>query len=205
MGSGQLLVQLATDTVRDSVSDETGDALMMRVARRDAAAFRTLIDQHASMVHRIAYRMLLDASEAEDIAQEAMLRLWNQAPNWQAGSTGVAAWLNRVAVNLCFDRLRRRKFVSDADIPDLEDEDPRADRLIDAARLREATIACVQALPERQRAAIILTYYEDQSNGVAAQCLDMNIKAFESLLLRARRALRDAMTETGLMGEGGAQ
>jgi RNA polymerase sigma factor (sigma-70 family) len=170
--------------------DDGDDALMARVALRDGAAFRMLIDAYAARPHRIAYRMLGDATEAEDIAQEALLRLWNQAAKWQSGGAGVSAWLGRVATNLCLDRLRRRKFATDEAVPERADETPGADEQMDEARLRVRTVEAVQALPDRQRAAIILTYYEDYSNMAAAEALDMNIKAFESLLLRARTALR---------------
>lgn len=173
--------------------DENDDALMARVALRDGAAFRTLIDAYAVRPHRIAYRMLGDATEAEDIAQEALLRLWSQAEKWQPGGAGVSAWLGRVATNLCLDRLRRRKFASDEAVPERADNALGADEAIDEGRLRAQTVAAVQALPDRQRAAIILTYYEDYSNMAAAGALDMNIKAFESLLLRARTALRTAL------------
>lgn len=90
--------------------NEDDDALMARVALRDGVAFRKLIDAYAMRAHRIAYRMLGDATEAEDVAQEALLRLWNQAMKWHPGGAGVSAWLGRVATNLCLDRLRRRKF-----------------------------------------------------------------------------------------------
>ena len=173
--------------------DESDDALMARVALRDGAAFARLVNIHATRPQRIAYRMLGDASEAEDIAQEAMLRLWDNAPKWQAGGAGVAAWLGRVATNLCLDRLRRRKFASDDAVPERADDRPLADEVIDDEALRARTAAAVRALPDRQRAAIILTYYEDYPNMAAASALDMNIKAFESLLLRARAALRLAL------------
>jgi RNA polymerase sigma factor (sigma-70 family) len=169
------------------------DALMQRVAARDAAAFRCLIDSHAPRAHRMAWRMLGDGSEAEDVAQETMLRLWSHAAAWQGGGPGVGAWTARVAMNLCLDRLRRRKFQSDDEVPERADESAGADQMIDDARMRAKTMAAIEALPERQRAAIVLTYYEDLPNIMAAQTLDMNIKAFESLLLRARSALRAAL------------
>lgn len=175
------------------------DALMSRVAARDGAAFRVLVDVHAAAVHRIAYRMTGDASEAEDIAQETMLRLWEHASRWQASGPGVGPWLKRVAVNLCLDRLRRRRWKSDEEVPERADEAPLADAMIDAAQTGERTRAAVLALPERQRAAIILTYYEELSNAAAAAMLDMNIKAFESLLLRARAALRQSCQAEGLI------
>jgi RNA polymerase sigma factor (sigma-70 family) len=176
-----------------AVDGDSDDALMARVAARDGAAFRQLVSAHGARPHRIAFRMLGDAAEAEDIAQEALLRLWDHASRWRSDGPGVAAWLTRVATNLCLDRLRRRRFASDDAIPERVDEAPLADAMMDEARLREKTVAAVQALPERQRAAIILTYYEDCSNMAAAAALDMNIKAFESLLLRARAALRTAL------------
>lgn len=178
--------------------------LMVRVAARDADAFRALIEAHAGKAHRIGWRMLGDAVEAEDVAQEAMLKLWEQAGKWQAGGSGVAAWLNRVATNLCLDRLRRRRFSSDQDVPERVDETPLADAQMDADWMRDRAMLAVQALPDRQRAAIVLTYYEDCSNLAAAEILGLNIKAFESLLLRARQALKAGLDDVRAAFAGGA-
>ncbi|MBA3898073.1 MAG: sigma-70 family RNA polymerase sigma factor [Sphingomonadaceae bacterium] len=172
---------------------EGDDALMARIVRRDASAFRSVIDGHAATLHRIAWRMTGDAAEAEDVAQETLLRLWQHAARWQAGGTGVAAWLHRVAVNLCLDRLRKKRFASDQEAPERVDESPAAPETIDEERRRARVVAAIGALPDRQRAAIVLTYYEDQPNALAAEAMEMNIKAFESLLLRARGALARAL------------
>lgn len=179
--------------VPPNAAPQSDDALMARVAGRDVAAFRLLVDRHAEPLRRIGYRLIGDASEAEDLAQEALLRLWRDAARWQQGRAGVAAWLSRVVVNLCLDRLRRKKFGSDAEVPDRADEAPLAPEAIDAAQLRAATVAAIAALPDRQRAAIVLTYYEEKTNQMAADAMDMKLKAFESLLLRARAALRIAL------------
>ncbi|MFX8938073.1 sigma-70 family RNA polymerase sigma factor, partial [Acinetobacter baumannii] len=80
--------------------------------------FRVLVEVHAKRPHRIAWRMLGDAAEAEDVAQEACLRLWKEAPRWNSAGGGVPAWLARVATNLCLDRLRRRARMSDEDVPE---------------------------------------------------------------------------------------
>lgn len=189
---------MATHAVRYDEGECNDDALMARVARRDADAFRALVNAHSAVPHRIAWRMVGDRADAEDIAQEALLRLWDTAPRWRAGGSGVAAWLTRVAVNLSLDRLRRRRFASDAEPPDRADEAPLADTVIAHGQLAQATRAAIAALPDRQRAAIVLTYYEDLSNSGAATMLDMNIKAFESLLLRARRALADDLRARGI-------
>jgi RNA polymerase sigma factor (sigma-70 family) len=174
---------------------EDDDGLMRRVAARDGDAFRQLARLHAARPHRIAWRMLGDGVEAEDVAQEAMLRLWRDAGNWRPGGSGVAAWLTRVATNLCLDRLRARARLSGEEVPERADEAPLADVAIEADETRGAVIAAMDRLPERQRAAVVLTYYEELSNADAAAMLEMNIKAFESLLLRARRALKDMLVE----------
>lgn len=166
------------------------DAAMARVAARDHAAFRALVDAHARAVHALAWRLTGDAAAAEDIAQEAMLRLWDHADRWRPGGPGVGAWLRRVATNLAFDRARRGRFIVDAEMPERADEAPLADELIDRERMQQAAHRAVMALPDRQRAAIVLTYFEELPNTEAAEVMEMNIKAFESLLLRARTALR---------------
>lgn len=181
---------------RDQRADD--DALMARVASRDRGAFRMLVEAHAAVPHRVAWRMIGDAFEAEDIAQEALLKLWEHAARWQPGGAGVAAWLTRVAVNQCLDRLRRRRFASDEAVPERADDAPGADEALDTEWTRAAAKACVGALPDQQRAAIVLTYYEDMPNMMAAETLEMNIKAFESLLFRARKALRLAFEARGL-------
>src|SRR5688500_10003598 len=167
------------------------DTLMARVAVRDADAFRALAERHGPLPYRIAWRMTGDAAEAEDLAQEALLRLWDKAPQWRAGGSGVGAWLTRVAMNLSLDRLRRRRFASGEPVPELADEARLADEVLEAEQAAAAVRAQIAALPERQRAAIVLTYYEDVPNRTAADMLEVNLKAFESLLFRARAALRD--------------
>jgi len=179
---------------------ESDDALMARVAARDTAALKLLADRHAQLPWRIAYRMLADSAEAEDVAQEALLRLWQHADRWQAGGPGVAAWLTRVATNACLDRLRRRRFTSDEAVPERADESALADEAIEEDEVRKAVAECIEALPDRQRAAIVLTYYEERQNKMAAEILAMQLKAFESLLLRARAALRGCVEGKGVAG-----
>lgn len=177
-------------------ADLGDDDLMRAIAAHDGSAFASVAQARSTALYRIAYRMLGDAAEAEDIAQEALLRLWDHAARWRYDGPGIAAWLNRVAMNLCFDRLRRKRFASDEDVPERADQTPSADEQMDENSMRAATIAAIGTLSERQRAAIILTYYEELPNQAAAETLDMNIKAFESLLLRARQTLR-RMLEAG--------
>ena len=194
-----------TSAARETVADSGDDALMARIAGRDAVAFSRVVDGHAAMLHRVAYRMIGDAAEAEDVAQEALLRLWASAERWRPGQAGIAAWLTRVAVNQCLDRLRRRRFASDEPPPERADDAPDAEALVTEEQWRRAALAALGDLSERHRAAIVLTYYEELPNSMAADALEMNLKAFESLLLRARGAMRAALAARGLtslVGEG---
>lgn len=182
-------------TLADCESRQGGDEaeLVAAVARRDAAAFRVLVERHAGVVHALAYRMLGDRHEAEDVVQEALLRLWDGAVLWQPRGGGVPGWLRRVATNLCIDRVRKTGRLSDSPAPEQTDPTPAADTLIDTSRSADRARAALQVLPDRQRAAIVLTYYEEISNAAAADILGLKIKAFESLLVRARAALRERL------------
>ena len=188
---------MASAAIDAFITEPAGDdEVMARILRRDANAFRQIVDVHAIALHRIAFRMIGDAIEAEDIAQESLTRLWQHAGRWQGGGSGIAAWLTRVTMNQCLDRLRRRRFTSEEILPDRRDERPLAPALIEIEQRRESVVAAIAALPDNQRAAIVLTYYEDQPNAVAAENMDMNIKAFESLLFRARTALKRELIDT---------
>lgn len=182
----------------ETVADRD-DALVARMAARDQMALREAYRLFGSKAHGIAWRMLGDASEAQDVTQEAMLKLWQQASDWKAGGKGIGPWLARVTANLCIDRMRRIRPVTGVELPEREDETPGADVRLDEERLAALTHAALLSLPDRQRAAIVLTYYEEQPNSAAAEALDLNIKAFESLLLRARKALREALATRGLV------
>ena len=182
----------------ETVSEPDDVALVKAIARGDASAFRLLIERHASPLHRLAYRMLGDASEAEDVTQETLLRLWDHAPAWTPQGGGLPAWLRRITSNLCLDRLRRRARLSDAPPPDRIDETPSADARFDSHRLSDVAQSALQALSDRQRAAVVLTYYEQLSNMAAADVLGIKVKAFESLLVRARSALKARVAAAGI-------
>lgn len=177
-------------------------ALLAGAANGDARACRALVDAHLGRIKAFAWRLLGDAGEAEDVAQEAFVRLWRQAPNWRAEAR-VGTWLHRVAHNLCIDRLRRRQPVADDDPPDIADPSggPASDRQrVQVARVIEAALA---GLPERQRAAIALVHYQELGNIEAANILGVSVEALESLLSRGRRSLRERLRnkKNDLMGE----
>ena len=162
-------------------------ALLARYAAGDAAAARALVARHLPRLLGFARRMLGDATEAEDVAQEAMLRLWRIAPRWRAGEAQASTWLYRVTANLCTDRLRARR--GGGELPDLADPTPGALAGLMAADRAAALEAALADLPERQRQAVVLRHLEGLSNPEIAEIMDSGLEAVESLIARGRRAL----------------
>ena len=231
---------------RHAIAEGLDDgALMRRVAAGDARALEAVAGRYTPMLFGIAWRMLADAAEAEDVVQETITRAWVNAASWAPVGGGLGAWLRRIATNLCLDRKRRRAFVSDEDVPERVVE-VSLRRLNAETRAREGgrgmhTCTCSigstsppprsSCLPtsapsssaasgqkwppgrspplthrssDRQRAAIVLTYFEGVSNAEAAATLGLGVKAVESLLVRARQGLSRSLAAQGLLTEGSA-
>lgn len=170
----------------------TDDALMARIAEGDARAFEEVVNAHLSRVVAVARRVLGSDSEAEDVAQEALLRLWRQADRWEPGRARITTWLYRVTVNLGIDRLRRRGETVDADPPEQIAEADQQ-RHMEEEELRSQMDAALQSLPERQRIALVLFHYEGLSMAEAAAIMETSVEALESLLARARRTLKQQL------------
>jgi RNA polymerase sigma-70 factor (ECF subfamily) len=169
--------------------------LLNRIGRGDPDAVQAMVARKLPRLLALAARMIGDPAEAEDVAQECFVRLWRQASRWRSGGARIDTWLHRVALNLCYDRLRKRREVAVAILPDRADPGPAPDaRLAEADEARRVAQA-LQALPERQREAILLHYYQDMSNIDAAAVMEISVEALESLLARARRRLRALLGE----------
>lgn len=171
------------------------EALLARIAAGDAAAVRVLTHRKLPRLLALAGRMLDDRTEAEDVAQETMLRAWKQASRWTPGPARFDTWLHRVALNLCYDRLRRRREIPTATLPDRPDEGAAPDRGLEAADTGRRVAAAMGALPDRQREAIVLCHYQDLGAGEAPEVMGVSIDALESLLARGRRALRTRLAD----------
>lgn len=165
---------------------------MERVARGDRAACRTVMDYHLKPVLGLAFRLLGDGAEAEDVAQEAFIRLWQQAPRWRPEAR-VGTWLFQVARNLCIDRLRRRRESIPATLPEVPDSRDTPERAYQRSQVAARVHQAVGALPERQRTAIHLVHFQGMDNREAARMLNVGVRALESLLARGRRTLKDRL------------
>lgn len=182
----------------DTASDVSDEALMALYANGDRSAALALTQRVTPRVLAYASRLLGgDRAEAEDVAQETMLRLWRQAPTWRQGETRVTTWAYRVATNLCIDRQRSRRRqgqVALDDAPDLAEPGPGADARLQAAQRMDALHKALASLPDRQRQAVVLRHIEGLTNPEIAQILEIGVEAVESLTARGKRALAAALS-----------
>jgi len=157
----------------------------------DRAAFDQIVVRHGCFALRVAARLLLDSSAAEDVVQEAMVKAWARADQFDAGRASFTTWLYRIVVNLCVDHRRRRRPLL---LPELTreplDPAPGLDEHVEAQQRRGALLQALQRLPVRQRTVIALVYEEGLSGAQTARILGLSPKAVERLLARARAHLR---------------
>lgn len=173
----------------DAVSELSDEALLVLYAKGDPLAAQVLSRRFLPRVLAHAARVLKDQAEAEDVAQEAMLRLWKIAPDWRAGEAQVTTWMYRVTANLCTDRIRKRRSVPLDSAPEPEDDTPSAGEAMQDAARAQALNAALMELPDRQRQAVALRHLEGLSNPEIAEILDCGVEAVESLIARGKRAL----------------
>ncbi len=174
--------------------------LLARTALGDENAFAALSERHLRRMIAVAQRVLGNAAEADEVAQEAFLRLWRYAPNWDPKGTGsVRTWLSRVVTNLCLDTLRRRRSVSLEEEGDIEDPAMGPVEALGREDRRRLVRRLLLKLPERQRLAIVFSYFEEMSGQEIAAALGVSVGAVESLLVRGREGLRRGMREMGIV------
>jgi RNA polymerase sigma-70 factor, ECF subfamily len=167
--------------------------LLRAAARRDAKAFGQLVSKYHALVYRVVWRLTNGSIEAEDIAQEAFLKLWNN-PAQVRDAAALKGWLMRVAHNLAMDWFRRKP---DRDIEaadEVSDDRPNAEDRMTKTWVAKRIDLAVSGLPERQKQALILAHFEQLPQADAASIMELSVDAFESLLARARRALKDQLT-----------
>lgn len=170
--------------------------LLAAFAQGDRTAALALTQDLTPRIMGQAYRMLGNRAEAEDVAQDAMMRLWKIAPDWDRDRAQVTTWLYRVVANLCTDRLRTRgrSVALDAAGDPADDETPSATATLQSAQRSDALRNALAGLPERQAQAVALRHLEELGNPQIADIMDTNVRTVESLIARGKRALIVALS-----------
>jgi RNA polymerase sigma-70 factor (ECF subfamily) len=166
--------------------------LLAASARRDPRAFRALVDRYYATVYRVVWRMTGGGAHAEDITQEAFLKLWSN-PSQIREAGALKGWLMRVASNLAMDGFRAKPMKDLEAASEVSDGRPDAEEAQMKSWAARRVDGAIAKLPERQRLALTLVHFEQMSNGAAAAVLEVSVDALESLLARARRALKEEL------------
>jgi len=168
--------------------------LLQRIAARDAAAFTLLVKRYLQTIVTFARRYTSQKADAEDVAQETFMRVWQHASNWRDGdNASVRSWIYRISYNLCMDLLRRRNNSTPIDELDLscvyqQQPDAKMEQQQQMTLLGNS----LRQLPVRQYTALSLQLSDALSYQEAASAMDISLQAYESLVARARRTLKKA-------------
>jgi RNA polymerase sigma-70 factor (ECF subfamily) len=186
--------------------EPSDDDLLAATARGEEQAFAALVARHASRIRALALRLMRDAADADDLVQEAFTRAFVQAGKWRAEGVRFSTWLHRVVVNLAADEGRKRsvrRSVPLDDVAEPADRGPGAAETYERSRRAADLRRAIDALPERQRQALALTYGSGLANAEVATVLGTTVEAVEAALSRGRAALKAEMRRRGWIEEVG--
>jgi RNA polymerase sigma-70 factor (ECF subfamily) len=181
-----------------NISDES---LVARVRKRDHQAFAQLVERHTQKFYAAAYRIVGDGTEAEDIVQDAFLKLWDKPGLWKEGKGAkFTTWFYKIVTNMAIDVTRKRGKVLPTEQTEIwADERTAQDEAMAERQQQKALEEAIQSLPENQKVALNLCFYEGLSNKEAADVLDIGVKALESLLMRAKAGVRDHLIRENIL------
>src|SRR3989442_1126707 len=170
----------------------------------DREACERLVERHLGRIVTFAHRTLGNRSDAEDAAQDVFLRVWSAAPRWKRGSARFSTWPYRVAMNVCLDRIAKKRETTADDLPELADPRPEPSLALHGSEVASHVSAALATLPETQRIAVTLCHYQGLRNTEAAEIISVSVEALEALLARGRRALpgRIGAIDTSMPREG---
>lgn len=191
---------------------QSDELLIKRAQRGDAEAFEELMAGQESRMYAIALRMMGNREDAQDCAQEAMVRIYRAMGAFK-GQSSLATWIYRITMNTCLDELRRRKVRKVASLDSLLDagwapvdagDTPEEHGL--RSEKQAALNAAIQSLPDDMRAAIILRDVKGYSYDEVATILDANVGTIKSRISRGRERLREILSkQSELFGQLGVK
>jgi RNA polymerase sigma-70 factor (ECF subfamily) len=176
-----------------SLTTDSDDGLLARIADNDQEAFRLLVERHIDRAYGLALRILNNAADAEDIVQDTILKIWLHRGRWESGRAKFSTWLYRVVTNRCIDFRRQPRSEDLEQVPEVADAKPLAIDEIQRHEVSSLLEKAMQRLPDQQRVALILSYHENMSNTEIAEVMQTTVFAVESLLKRGRQRLRELL------------
>ena len=179
------------------------ESLMELVLEQNHQAFSVLVERRHEMFYAAAFRMMHTKEEAEDIVQEGFLKIWQNPKIWKKGKGAkFTTWFYKIITNMCLDKLRKEKIIH-VDLDEkLSVDDISQESALQKINEQKALEAEISKLPLKQKTALNLCVYEEVSNKEAAQIMGINVKALESLLMRAKTGLRDRLVRRGIIEQG---
>jgi RNA polymerase sigma-70 factor (ECF subfamily) len=175
-------------------ADKEDHELLALIQDGNGQAFALLVERHTERFYRLAYRYLQSREAAEDVVQDAFVKLWENPALWQPErNSKFTTWFYRIVVNLCLDLRKKKKPAPlDDEFPVIDDRAP-VDEMMIQAQEQQALEKEIAALPDRQRTALNLCFDQGLSNQEAAEVMGLNLKALQSLIMRAKTTLKERM------------
>jgi RNA polymerase sigma-70 factor, ECF subfamily len=193
IGTGGVLSEAFGRSQEASLTVDTDDVLLERVAANDQGAFRVLVERHIDRAFGLALRILNNRADAEDIVQDTLLKIWLHRGRWESGRAKFSTWLYRVVTNRCIDLRRQPRNEDLEQVPEVADEKPLVIAEIQKHEVNTMLDVAMGRLPDQQRVALILSYHENMNNSEVAEVMQTTVAAVESLLKRGRQRLRELL------------
>ena len=190
----------------DALEKLSEESLMEHVQKHDHRAFSVLVERRSNMFYVAAYRMVMNREIAEDIVQEAFLKIWDKPAIWKTGKGAkFTTWFYRIVINMSVDVIRKESKNLSGDLTDdVASSDLTQEQKIVHAQEQQALDQALQSLPEKQLMALNLCFYEELSNKEAAEIMGVSVKALESLLMRAKAGIKNILYRDGILKQGDA-
>lgn len=173
--------------------DLDDDTLLERMKLDDTGAYSILVKRHLDYAFALALRMLRNPTDAEDVAQESLVKAWTHRHSWQSGRAKFSTWLYQVVFNRCIDIERRPKGECLDDVTEPEDKRPDTVATIHRRQVYDSLEDALATVPVQQRAALTLSYYRGMGNAEIALVLGTTRQAVEGLVKRGRQKLRERL------------
>ena len=184
-----MAIQTVPSEATDNWEAASDAALLEASARQVQAAFAVLVSRYYKDVYRVVWRISGGHADTQDITQETFMRLWAK-PTQVREANALKGWLLRVGSNLVMDRFRQKPLQELEAASAITDGAPSADDLLSMAYVSKTVDAAIAQLPDRQKLALTLVHFEQMTNMAAAANMEISVDALESLLARARRAMK---------------